>query len=74
MAELRLTRRLADGRPLREVKFPRPCVVAAIYRKGQTILPHGNDALYAGDHVYIIAARDSMGQRVRAPVLRVGDA
>nr|MDA8216604.1 Trk system potassium transporter TrkA [Dehalococcoidales bacterium] len=60
MAELRVDRPLAGGRWLQDISFPRPCVVAAIVRQGQMIIPHGHDAIEPGDHVHLIAARESM--------------
>lgn len=64
MAELRLRTPLADGRPLKEITFPKPCVVAAIVRGGRAIIPHGEESVQAGDRVYFVAARESIGALV----------
>ena len=61
MTELRLAKALDGGHPLREITLPKPCIVAAIIRKGKTIIPNGNDSVEAGDRIYVVAARESMG-------------
>ncbi len=66
MAELKVVKPVAGGRPLREASFPRPCVVAAILRQGRVIIPHGADVIEPGDRVYVVAARESMGVLVSA--------
>ncbi len=50
------------GRPLSDVPFPQPCVVAAIGRGGKTSIPGANDVVKNGDHVYLVAHRDSMDE------------
>jgi len=50
---------LAD-KYLRDVVFPRPCVVAAILRGGETIVPGPGEQVREGDHLYLVARRESM--------------
>ena len=66
MAELRVAKPPAAGRPLRAITFPRPCIIAAIIRSGRTLIPHGDDVIEPGDRVYVIAARGSMADLIGA--------
>jgi len=68
------------GHELRELRTHMPAVdarVAAIFRRGQPILPEGDTVIEAGDEVFFIAARENiravMGEltRLDRPVKRV---
>ncbi|HEX2973976.1 MAG TPA: Trk system potassium transporter TrkA, partial [Tepidisphaeraceae bacterium] len=48
------------GIPLQRVSFPRPCKVVAIVRPEGCIIPHGEDTIRPGDHVYLMANRDHL--------------
>jgi len=50
---------LAD-RPLADITFPEPCVVAAISRAAKTFIPSADQVIRKGDHVYLVARRESM--------------
>lgn len=52
---------LAD-RPLADVVFPQPCVVVAILRGGGAVLPAAGEQIRKGDHLYLVAHRDSMAE------------
>jgi trk/ktr system potassium uptake protein len=43
------------GRPLAEIEFPSGCVVAAIARDDQVVIPGGKDKLKAGDTAVVFA-------------------
>jgi len=58
--EFRVEKGAIAGKLLRDIKFPKPCVVAAILRGGGTIIPGPGESIEQGDHVYLIAHRDSM--------------
>ena len=45
---------LYTGVPFKDVKFKKNFIVAAIERKGDIIIPSGNDCLYDGDSVIIV--------------------
>jgi trk system potassium uptake protein TrkA len=47
-------------KPLADIKFPKPCVVAAVVHKGGIIPPGENPIINEGDSVYLIAHRDCM--------------
>ncbi len=61
----------AVGRPLQEIGA-RNWLVAAVYRDGQLIVPHGQTALSGGDRVLVVGDPEVL-QRV-APLLRGGEA
>ena len=53
-----------------KVKFTKPCVVAAITRAGETIIPTANEILQPDDHIYLVAARsymDDLGEMFARP-------
>jgi len=45
---------VANGRALRELNFPSRCVLAAIIRKGELIVPRGDTVLQAADEVLAV--------------------
>ena len=62
-------------KPLKKIKFPEPCVVAAIARAGKTIVPGDDELLEQGDHIYLVASRasmDKLGEMVTQPQSPVG--
>ncbi|UCH42716.1 MAG: NAD-binding protein, partial [Dehalococcoidales bacterium] len=48
------------SKPLQDIPFPEPCVVTAIVRSGETIPPNPNEIIQEGDHLYLVASRESM--------------
>jgi len=42
------------GKPLREIDLPQQCVLAAVIRKGQLIIPRGDVVLQASDEVLAV--------------------
>ncbi len=63
--------------PLADVRFPKPCVVVGLSRSGKTTLPKPDEIIRQGDHLYLVAHRDSMDEfgemfaRPRRPVKNV---
>lgn len=43
-----------DGVMLKDLKLPRDVLAAMIFRDNHMIIPHGNDALMAGDNAYFV--------------------
>jgi len=50
------------NKPIGEIKFTKPCVVAAITRDGETITPTADEIIKPDDHVYLVAHRESMDE------------
>ncbi len=48
--------------PLGKIKFPKPCVVAAIARAGGIIMPSADELLKQDDHVYLVGSRECMDE------------
>ena len=42
------------GTPLKQLKFKEDVLVASIFRKGEALVPHGDDVIQAGDAVIIV--------------------
>lgn len=47
-------------RPLMDLAFPHACIVAAIQRGDQLLIPKGNDCLKAGDEILLLANTKEM--------------
>ncbi len=60
---------------IRRIKFPEPCVIAAIVRDGNPMIPDDEEVLKKDDHVFIVATRESMdklGEVVANPQPPIG--
>ena len=57
----------AIGIPIKDLGLPEHCVIAAIIRKGEVLIPRGTASFEAGDEV--LAVTDSDGARLLAKVL-----
>lgn len=57
-------------KPLGDIAFPKPCVVAAIIRAGELIMPNTGEVIKQDDRIYLVASRESMdelGERFAQP-------
>jgi len=50
------------NRSLSTLHFPKPCVIAAIIREGEIIIPDENEIVALGDSVHLVAAREFMDE------------
>ncbi len=48
--------------PLGDYKWPEECLVALIQRQGQTLIPHGDTILAAGDRITVIGTPEGIDQ------------
>lgn len=48
------------GRKLREAEIPEGCVVTAIFRGPELIIPHGDDTILPNDHVIIVGKPEAL--------------
>lgn len=48
------------NKPLKDICFPKPCVVVAIIRDGDVIIPRGNAVIKERDEIYFVAATENM--------------
>jgi trk system potassium uptake protein TrkA len=60
--EFRVEKGKMVGKPLSNITFPRPCVIAAILRGGEITTPSGDELIERGDHVYLVACREYMDE------------
>lgn len=55
---------IVQNKALKDLKVPETCVVAMIIRGSFIIIPKGNDKLYAGDRVIVLAKTESIKEAV----------
>jgi len=48
------------GKPIKDISLPLECVIAAIYRGGKLIIPHGDTVIKSGDIVALIGKEDAI--------------
>ena len=60
--EFRVEDEALVDKPLSSIKFPKPCVVAAIVRDGEVITPGEDEVVVLGDSVHLVAAREFMDE------------
>jgi len=48
------------GRRIQEIDMPEQCVVAAVLRDEEFVVPRGETELYAGDHVILVGRREEV--------------
>ena len=42
------------GKQIQDLELADCCIVSAIFRKHEIVIPHGDDAIYANDHVVVV--------------------
>ena len=60
--EFRVERETMVDKPLSDITFAKPCVIAAILRGGEIIMPSADELIKQGDHIYLVAAREFMDE------------
>lgn len=53
------------GKRIKDLSLPLECVIAAIYRKGKLIIPHGDTVIKSGDIVALIGKDESIRKVVK---------
>jgi trk system potassium uptake protein TrkA len=53
---------LALKTPLKDLPLPEACVITAVMRRGQVLIPHGDTQFEAGDEVLAVVATPSLGK------------
>lgn len=48
------------GRQIREIDIPDQCVIAAVIRKHQFVVPRGNTEIHSGDHIVFVGPGDAI--------------
>ncbi len=49
---------IAIGKAIKDLNLPEQCVLAAIFRQGEVVMPHGNTIFEVGDEVLAITDRE----------------
>ena len=60
--EFKVERGAIVNKPLGDIAFPKPCVVAAIIRAGGVIMPSAGELIKQDDHIYLVASREFMDE------------
>ncbi|MBW6473866.1 MAG: TrkA family potassium uptake protein [Anaerolineaceae bacterium] len=55
-------RAIAIGQAIKDLNLPEQCVLAAIFRKGEVVVPHGNTVFEVGDEVMAITDQEGAKQ------------
>jgi trk system potassium uptake protein TrkA len=55
----------AEGKTIEELQIPKDCVIGAIYRKGNLIIPHGSTVLRKGDVVALIGEESAIRKTLK---------
>ena len=48
------------GKRMKDINLPECCIVSALFRDNEVIIPHGDDTIEANDHMVVIGKPDSM--------------
>ena len=59
------------GRPLKEIKFPRQALIAAIVRDGLVIIPGGTTVIRPEDRIIIITRREAISKVEKALTVKL---
>jgi len=60
--EFRAEKGAIVDKPISDIAFPKPCVVAAILRAEGIIMPSADEVIKQGDHIYLVASREFMDE------------
>lgn len=60
IGEMEVERVEATKKPIAEIEYPRPAVIAALVRSGKTFVPAENESLRLGDRIYVMAEGESL--------------
>jgi len=55
----------ARGKRIKDLQLPLECVIAAIYRRGKLVIPHGDTVIKSGDIVALIGKEDAIRKVVQ---------
>ncbi|MBF8984088.1 cation:proton antiporter [Lutibacter sp. B2] len=62
MEEIYLKNPIYFDKSLRELRLPGDCLILSIIRKGEKIIPHGNNVLRSEDLIMLIGSRDHIDE------------
>jgi len=51
-----------DGKQIKEIQWPSPCLLVAVKRGEQEILPKGDTIIYPGDYLIVLTNEDSVSK------------
>jgi len=61
--EFKVNGAFIDNKPIKDIVFPVPCVIAALIRSGELIPPGKDTVVKQGDNLYLVAAREHMARQ-----------
>lgn len=62
IGEFRIEQKALINKTLGKIKFPVPCVAAAIARSAKTFVPASDEILEKDDHIYLLSSQESMNE------------
>lgn len=54
------------GQQIKDLKLDDCCIVSAIFRKNEVVIPHGDDAIHANDHMVVVGKPRALEELGRA--------
>lgn len=48
------------GKQMRDIQLSKCCIVSALFRNAEVVIPHGSDTIKANDHMVVIGKTDTM--------------
>ncbi len=60
LAEFRVEQKPFIGKPISKLKFSEPCLIVAVAREAATFIPGPDEILREDDHIYLVAATESI--------------
>lgn len=62
IGEFKVEQKTLINKNLEKIKFPAPCVAAAIARGAKTFIPSPGEVLQKDDHIYLLSSQESMNE------------
>jgi trk system potassium uptake protein TrkA len=62
IGEFKIDQKSLINKTLEKIKFPVPCITAAIARGANTFIPSSDTVLQKDDHIYLLSSQESMSE------------
>lgn len=63
---------MLDGKEIKDIKWPSHCLLVAVKRGEQEIIPKGDTVIYAGDYLIVLTNEDRVSKVNDALIKMIG--